>query len=61
MRLEKNKGNTTKGTKVAILRRPTSQMLKWSDTMKSYGGLNVHKINDSGDSFSPELMNKGGK
>jgi hypothetical protein len=29
--------------------------------MKSTGGLNIHKINSSRDSFSPELRNKGGK
>jgi hypothetical protein len=43
---------------VAILWRPTNDTLKWSDTPKSYGGLNVHKINNSGDSFSPELRRK---
>jgi hypothetical protein len=37
-------------------------MLKWSDTMKSSGGLNVHEINNSRDGFSPKLRrNRGGK
>jgi hypothetical protein len=62
MRLEKDKGNTTKRMKVAILGRPTRRTLKWSDTMKSYKGMNVHYINNSRDSFSSELRrNIGGK
>jgi hypothetical protein len=62
MTLEKNKGNTTKGTKEPILWRPTNEMLKWSDTMESGGGLNVHKINNSKDNFNPDLRrNRGGK
>jgi hypothetical protein len=62
MKLEKNKGNTTKGTKVAIIWWPTNEMLKWSDIMESGGGLNVHEINNSKDNFNPELRrNRGGK
>jgi hypothetical protein len=48
--------------KVAILRWPTGETLKRSDSMKSSGWLNVHKVNNSRDSFSPELRrDRGGK
>jgi hypothetical protein len=37
-------------------------MLKWSDTMKSGGGQNAHKINISRDGFNPESRrNRGAK
>jgi hypothetical protein len=46
-----DKGNITKRTKVAILRRPTRKTLKWCDAMKSCRGLNVHKVNSNRNSF----------
>jgi hypothetical protein len=62
MGLKEDKDNTTKGTKVPILRWSTREMLKQSDSMKSSGWLNVHKVNNSRDSFSSELRrNRGGK
>jgi hypothetical protein len=60
--MAKDKRNTTKRTKLTMLWWPTSQTLKWSDTMKSGGGRNIYKINNSRDNFSPELRrNRGGK
>jgi hypothetical protein len=57
----KGNDNTTKRMNVAILWWPTRKAIKWSDSMKNSEWLNVHKVNNSRDSFNPKLRNRGGK
>jgi hypothetical protein len=55
MRLKKDKCNTTKSTKMSILQWPTKKTLKRSDTMKSNGRFNVHKVHIYRHTFGTEL------